>query len=62
MNLLKRLFKREKPVAPVKPLPLSQTIPDIDLKAPVLKVNFYRVTLQTKEYPDLQEEAWEWRN
>lgn len=55
-----RLFKREKPVE--RPLPPAQTIPDIDLSMPVLKVHFYRVLLRTRKYQDLQEEAWDWRN
>jgi hypothetical protein len=60
MNLLKKLFKREKPVA--RPLPPAQTIPDIDLSMPVIKIHFYRVMLGTKKYQDLQDEAWDWRN
>lgn len=60
MNLLKKLFKKEKPAT--RPLPSAQTIPDIDLSMPVLKVHFYRVTLKSKKYPDLQDEAWDWRN
>jgi len=60
VRLLKRLFRKEKTAQ--EPLTPASTIPGIDMNMPVLKVNFYRVTLQTKEYPDLQEEAWEWRN
>jgi hypothetical protein len=59
MRMLKKLFNKQRAE---RPLPKAQTIPDIDIDMPVLKVHFYRVTLKSKKYPDLQDEAWDWRN
>jgi hypothetical protein len=55
-----RLLRREKPVD--RPLPAPKIDPEIDLSMPVLKAHLFVVTMGTRKYPSVEDQAWGWRN
>jgi hypothetical protein len=46
----------------MNPMPVPKIDPEIDLSMPVLKAHLFVVTMGTRKYPSVEDQAWGWRN